>query len=277
MRTVVAGLMLVASTTFAQTPRTSVLVAHVVDALTGEPVRNAEIWVSDLRRGIRTSDSGEARIYGVPLAFHQVLVRQLGYTPVDNRMEFDSDTVERLFRLHPTTKILDTLKVTEKNISLSLRDFEIRRAMGVGHFLDDNDLAREGTREFALTAQTRLPGLRAITSGDGRYRIASLRGNCGSSRALGEIDSGTIGSSRMGSGGGGKSASMVGSCSSSTPCFVQVYLDGVKVNSDIELVRTSELYGVEYYTGASMPVQYRISGSACGVLLAWTRPVNRDD
>ena len=59
------------------------------------------------------------------------------------------------------------------------------------------------------------------------------------------------------------------------PCFVQVYLDGLKLNSDIELIRTQDLYGVEYYTGASVPVQYRISGAACGVLLAWSRPANR--
>ena len=45
------------------------------------------------------------------------------------------------------------------------------------------------------------------------------------------------------------------------PCFVQVYLDGLKLNSDIELIRTQDLYGVEYYTGASVPVQYRISGA----------------
>ena len=53
------------------------------------------------------------------------------------------------------------------------------------------------------------------------------------------------------------------------------YLDGLKLNSDIELIRTQDLYGVEYYTGASVPVQYRISEAACGVLLAWSRPANR--
>ena len=159
--------LVVASNVFAQTPRTSVLVARVVDALTGEPVRNAALSLTDLRRDVRTNDSGVVRIADIPFAFHQVLVRQLGYTPVDNRMEFDTDTVERIFRLHPTTKILDTLKVTEKNISLALRDFEIRRAIGVGHFLDDNDLVREGTRDFALTAQTRIPVLRRTS------RIAS--------------------------------------------------------------------------------------------------------
>lgn len=267
--------LVVASNVFAQTPRTSVLAARVVDALTGEPVRNAALSLTDLRRDVRTNDSGVVRIADIPFAFHQVLVRQLGYTPVDNRMEFDTDTVERIFRLHPTTKILDTLKVTEKNISLSLRDFEIRRAIGVGHFLDDNDLVREGTRDFALTAQTRIPGLRAITSGEGRYRIASVRGNCGSSRGLGEEDSARIVSSRMPQSRAAPSATMSGSCASSMPCFVQVYLDGLKLNSDIELIRTQDLYGVEYYTGASVPVQYRISGAGCGVLLAWSRPANR--
>ena len=54
--------LVVASNVFAQTPRTSVLVARVVDALTGEPVRNAALSLTDLRRDVRTNDSGVVRI-----------------------------------------------------------------------------------------------------------------------------------------------------------------------------------------------------------------------
>jgi hypothetical protein len=53
---------------------------------------------------------------------------------------------------------------------------------------------------------------------------------------------------------------------------VQVFLDDVKLDEEIDtLIRTWDLSGAEYYTGASMPARYRMSGSACGVLLLWSK------
>jgi hypothetical protein len=257
--------------------QTTVLIARVADARTGVPIAHAEVLLADLEKSGRTNDRGEARLADIPAGVHRVLVRQPGYGASDSTMSFDADTVTRVFLLQGAARVLDTVAVTDKNTSVALRDFEVRRSMGLGRFLVEDDLRREGTRDFALVAQSRLPGIRAVSGGDGRYRLASTRSQCGNSRALGEADSAVIG--RAGGGGlrgtqgsGTSGARMEGSCASSTPCWMQVYLDGVKVNSDLGLVHTSQLYGVEYYSGTSMPVEYRTAGSACGVLLVWTRP-----
>lgn len=253
--------------------RTSVLIARVADARTNTPIAQAEVLLADLEKSGRTNARGEARVTDIPAGLHRVLVRQPGYAASEITVDFETDTVVRVFLLRPATPVLDTVVVKDSSTSAAFRDFEIRRSMGIGHFLVDSLLRLEGTRDFALVAQSRLPGIRAISGGDGHYRIASTRSQCGYSSALGERDSARVGGS-SGRGGGGtatKGPQMSGSCVSSTPCFLQVYLDGLKVNSDLDFVHTSELYGVEYYSGASAPAQYRMSGSGCGVLLAWTR------
>jgi len=40
---------------------------------------------------------------------------------------------------------------------------------------------------------------------------------------------------------------------------------------DLDFIRTWDLGGVEFYSGASVSMRYRISGSGCGVLLLWSR------
>ena len=259
--------------------RRTVLIARVADARNGAPIARAEVSLDDLQKSGRTSDVGEARLTDIPVGTHRVRVRQPGYSASDITMGFETDTVTHVFLLQPTAQLLDSVVVTDKNTSPALRDFEIRRSMGLGHFLVENDLRREGTRDFALVAQSRLPGIRAISGGDGHYRLASTRSQCGYSRILGEVDSANVGGARGGGLGRGgtkgsstSGARMDGSCASSTPCWLQVYLDGLKINSDLDLVHTSQLYGAEYYSGTNMPVEYRTAGSACGVLLVWTRP-----
>jgi hypothetical protein len=54
-----------------------------------------------------------------------------------------------------------------------------------------------------------------------------------------------------------------------------VYLDGILVNKDdrdLEKMRTDQFGGIEAYMGAAtIPTLYNKTGSACGVLLFWTR------
>jgi len=62
-------------------------------------------------------------------------------------------------------------------------------------------------------------------------------------------------------------------------CYVAVYLDGIRIWApgpkepiDINRYRVNELEGIEVYRGPSeTPTQYQMTGSACGVVLLWTR------
>jgi hypothetical protein len=55
---------------------------------------------------------------------------------------------------------------------------------------------------------------------------------------------------------------------------LRVYLDGFELNRDIELesLRLEEFGGIEVYSPATVPVQYRTYGSgSCAVVLFWTK------
>ena len=89
---------------------------------------------------------------------------------------------------------------------------------------------------------------------DGQVHLASTRGPCGYQET--EL------SRRRG----------LSSCLTSKPCLVQMYLDGMRLSEDdFGLIKTQHLAGIEYYTGATVPAQYRIAGAACGVMLVWTK------
>ena len=74
---------------------------------------------------------------------------------------------------------------------------------------------------------------------------------------------------------GGSSEASTSSCFSDHPCHVKLFLDDQPVaEADINIVHTSELYGVEFYSIGNAPPQYQVSGAACGVMLLWSKAGN---
>ena len=59
-----------------------------------------------------------------------------------------------------------------------------------------------------------------------------------------------------------------------SPCFLQVFVDGVYIeNGAVDWVNVRDLATIEYRTPGSVPVQYqnRLPGAMCGVLLLWSK------
>ena len=57
------------------------------------------------------------------------------------------------------------------------------------------------------------------------------------------------------------------------PCNVKVYVDGA-ASDDQSLLRILEPWDVEAieaYHASEIPAEYNATGSACGVILVWTR------
>lgn len=209
-------------------------------------------------------------------------VRLIGYAPADVRLRFNGDTTGAVFRLERAAVPLSGVDVTADAVPIGLKDFEVRRQQGIGRFLTETDLARDAERDFVTVASLRFPGLRMAFDRANRPHIASVRSPCGGTGSGGDsrgVDHIGARPSPAGSGGGaagGTGASggstISGSCESIRPCLVQIYLDDVKLDEETDtLIRTWDLSGAEYYTGASMPARYRTSGSACGVLLLWSK------
>jgi hypothetical protein len=300
---IVAGTLLFAESSIAlsQVTRgqtsTTVLIVGVSDGATGQALRGAEIIFPELGRTSRTDGLGEAHMPGIPTGSHRIRVRYLGYTAADTMLPFQGDTTGIVFRLERTAVKMDAVEVKATGPS-RLREFEQRRLVGLGKFLTVDQLDKEGNRDFGIVAMSRFPGLRVEHDGDGRPHIASGRGSCG----VGNSPSEAIRAGARGGGSGGRGAATTGgnptgvqgsggtgsgqaslepppgtliaagSCTPSKPCLVQVYLDGILLDeADFDIISTWDLAGVEYYSGATVPARYRISGSACGVMLLWSK------
>ena len=254
----VAFNVLAASASRAQKPGTSALVATVAVDSSRVLLPGAEVVITDLHRVNKSDLLGEAIIPNVPLGEHGVRVRALGYAPVEARLLFRGDSLVATFYLQPIAKTMDAVRVSAKRVSRGLEQFEARRAMGLGRFLTEHQLDSASTPDFYTLMSTRFPGLTVIPLADGERTLASTRGSCGAdaSRIAG----------RRGSVGGG------GTCFSNTPCAVPVFLDGQDLHEAVDdIVRIWDLAGVEFYSGSQVPAEYRASGSACGVLVLWSR------
>ena len=270
--------------------KNTVVVVGVADASSGEALKGAEIIFPTLGRSIRTDVMGEVKIPDIPTGNHRIRVRFLGYVAADTTLPFQGDTTGVVFRLDRMAISLNPVEVRAESNS-RLKDFEMRKRIGTGKYLTAADLEKDANRDFGVVAMSKFPGLKLIHDGDGRPHIASSRGSCGvastlndalrpASKAGGSGGRGTAagGGAEQGPKGGGNfddpvgTARSTGSCAPSKACLVQTYLDDVLLDeADFDIISTWDLAAVEYYTGSTMPVRYRLSGSACGVMLLWSK------
>ena len=270
--------LLVATAAAAQSGR-STLSVGVADAQTGAPIAGAEVVLPDQRLVTRTDSLGQARVPNIPFGEHRVRVRLLGYVPGDVRLKFASDTTGAVFRLERSAQALTEIDVTASDVPRVLKDFEARRKQAIGRFLTEAELAPDASKDFMIVASTKFPGLTLRTDTDGQVHLAGMRSSCGSSNPTANPNRGVdrIGGRpglkpAVGARDGFNDETMTGSCETERPCLVQVFLDDINLGeTDAGLVRTWDLSGAEYYTGNTVPARYRKSGSACGVVLLWSK------
>jgi len=279
-------------------PASTVVIVGVSDSQTGEALQGAQIFFPALGRSGLTDGLGEARTT-IPSGIHRIRVRFLGYVAVDTSLTFVGDTSGVVFRLPRAPTTMETVEV--KTTSPRMKDFEMRRTIGLGRFLTADQLDKEGSRPFGIVATTKFPGLQFVTDTDGRPHIASVRGSCGAGtspseailagargggsggRGAATTGGGPTGSTGSGGGSGsgttpgssgqsGATRTSFGSCMPSKQCYVVTFLDDIQLDSaDFDLITTWDVAGVEYYTGNSVPPRYRVSGAACGVMLVWSK------
>jgi hypothetical protein len=218
----------------------SVVVVGVADAITGAPLTNARVQISDLRRVARTDWIGEARVADVPSGEHRIEVRQLGYEPADAPLLVRGDSIGVVFRLLRSAQSIDTVRINGAVIPSYLEEFERRRRSGLGRYLTSPQLDSIPTESLADFAARRFTGLRA------EWDISHTSVNLSSTR---------------------------GPTSFTQVCKPQIYIDGYfrdRAEEDLGSLAAGDVAGVEYYTVAP-PVQYSRSGPGCGTILIWTR------
>lgn len=244
-RLIVAALLQisVALSAQAQEQGRAVLSGRVLDAA-GLPIDNAEIAVVD--RKVRTNAQGDFKLDKIPAGTHEIRVRHVAYAPQTIPATFSGGDTS-VHRITLTRVVaLDSVVVTERRSPIP--EFDERRARGGGHFITRAELEKWPGRKMADVLRG-VPGLRIRT--DPRKPGQAFAIN---------------------------SRGVITMRGANPTCYVLTLIDDVAVFSgdttpfNINSLSAPEIEGIEYYPGgASMPAKYNRTGSACGVLLIWTR------
>ena len=223
----------------------SLLVVRVVDEQ-GSPLMGARVTVGGVDRGATTGGSGEAMVEAIPRGLRLVEVRRQGYAPERVAADFTpGDTVRREVKMTPDAVELEGLTVTSWGRSVRLRNngFYDRQRRGLGSFITRDQIER--LPAYHTTDIFRYMRGFAVVPSKARDIVVATRGP----------------------GGFGS-------------CLPQVYVDGNRmfVHSEddqanaLETVPPENVEAIEAYQGAAtIPAEYNMTGSVCGVLLIWTR------
>ena len=251
---------------------TSSIFVGVVTDSTNQPIGGVEVSLPDLSKSTLTNEQGAFALRDVPPGAQRVLVRRVGYGPVEAQIAIEAGrTVERHIRMVRATS-LDSVVVTEKAVDHQLDDFEENKKLGLGHFLTRAELAPQEGRSTGAVL-TSLPGIKVFAIGpyawvgSGRHNVTSLTGGA----RLDEMD--------------------VTKRAPRWDCYALVYLDDHLVFRgqkfmvtgprgsglqweplfDINSIAVAEIEAIEYYaTAAQTPMKYATLNSECGVLVIHT-------
>lgn len=230
------------------TGQLAVIDGIVTDTLL-RPLGSADVSVVGIGARVVTSENGRFRMLQVPTGQYLIVVRRIGYAPTSGIITVpDVDTLRLSYTLVRSERMLDTVRVAARRVTMRMLDFETRRRQGQGQFITQEEIDRRGSLQ---------------TSDFMRY----MRG-VEISKVTTQAFAGTQAYSRRE--GGGFDAS-----GQQQYCAMQILLDGIILprNFDLDLLPPpKQIAGIEVYTGAAtIPPQFGGSDRRCGVIAVWTR------
>ncbi|MGI9089865.1 MAG: carboxypeptidase regulatory-like domain-containing protein, partial [Gemmatimonadaceae bacterium] len=143
----------------------------------GVPVSDARISVQGSSATTASNADGSFTLSGVPAGTQSVLVRRVGYEPVERPIDVRSRLPNELtVRLGSYTPQLATVEVKEKQTDrFGSTGFDKRRTNGMGKYLDEDQIAKIAPT-FTTDALRRIPGLSVTGSGQ-NANLTTTRGN----------------------------------------------------------------------------------------------------
>ena len=222
---------------------------------TNAPIPAARVELVDLTRVAIANEGGDFELRGVEPGAHHVLVRRIGYSPLDTTMTFaPGPALSRQIFLAPLA-ILDSVRVTASNL---LRSFEENRRGGLGHFFTRAELEAQHVQYLAQAIDL-LPGI-SIARGKGSSAWVTSRHG-----ALmgGKVVVPDIGDRMRGAG---------------AACYARVFLNDTEVYHgrsgeplfDINSIPVDMIEAMEVYSAFETPAKYT-GLNTCAVVVIWTR------
>lgn len=230
---------------------------RVVDVIRGLPIENVEVVFPMLELEARTDSTGAFTFSGVPEGAHDIVFRRMGYGPVSIRREIqrDSAVTERIVLAQAA--VLDSVQIRARYSVIP--GFDTRRMFDQGHAITRDDLDRQEHRVLGDILSA-VPGLRVVRA---------------TGSAFASMGRGTTSLNLI------RAPDHVSASKGALPgCYSDVYLDGNLIYGgygesplvDLNTFRPDALEAIEYFAGpAQIPPEYNKTGSACGVILLWSR------
>jgi len=222
---------------------TAVITGKVTNA-GGVPVENARVSVQGSAASTATGKDGTFTLSGVPPGTQSVLVRRVGYTPVEQPMNVALAAPNHLtVRLGAYTPVLSSVEVKAKasDESKDVTGFLRRKRSGLGRYLTQEQID-DIRPQYASDAIRRIPGLMVTGSGYSANVYTTRGQGC-----------------------------------------VRFLVDGSPVNSDAgqtidELVNATDIAAMEFYNVSDVPLDLAGGGanSGCALLAIWTKGQLRD-
>ncbi len=219
-------------------PRTGpyVFIASTFDAVTGDPIEGAFAAVMGTDQFAVTDRNGSFRIEGIPAGQQAIKIWRLGYQATLFSVRFDSvvaNVLDAPIVLTPIPVQMPEVVVEADRTRLvtgPMRQFYRRRSQGLGWFMTREQIQERAAPEF-------IDIIRLVPGADIQY--------------LGNLQS-TI--------------RLVPTCG---PIY---FLDGVMTNERLVMTLEPEhLQGIEVYNRvATVPPEFNVMGSSCGVIVVWT-------
>jgi carboxypeptidase family protein len=235
------------------------------------PLQGVEASIAKLGRTVVSDSLGRFRFKDVPPGNHLVLLRAIGFNTESSTVFIDRDEVvsANIVMTRATSTVLPERRITAAGDRppAKLVEFTERLQLGVGHFIDQAQLAKAegGVRQTGDLIST-VPGV-VVRRGSNKIWVASGRA-VGTGCAFCSMSAAAL--NRADFAAGARPA-----------CFMDVYLDGAMVFDsrhpenglfDVNTIQPEHIGGIEIYSSASqIPAKYNRTGGGCGVVLIWMK------
>ena len=200
----------------------------------GQPVPRAQVTLDGDERFL-TDSAGVVKLWPETAVTHRLLVRKLGFAPLEVTSALSAQGNGITLHLHPVIPELERVDVTAPG-NRARTDFALRARTGIGDYFTEADIARLKP-DCLLDLLKRLPGVE-VEKGIGCHGGVSV------SRGAGTIN-------------GDQAAN---GC-------VHLVVDGGPA-SGYDVVPVDDILGVEFYDETDALIRY---GNQCALIEVWTK------